>query len=106
MNGKVYTLRDLEDLCEVAQREYEDGWWGIVVPEYLYDAIKMNTEEGNRFARLFAINVIINDDVVRKNGGHCMFVDKEFGRALLDGYTMPYELYEEYVKWVTTPWTE
>jgi hypothetical protein len=97
MNGKVYTLKDMKEICDIAKREYETGWWGIVVPEYLYDEIKVNSKEGNEYERLFAINVIINDDVVRQNGGHCMFVDEEFGRMLLNTYTIPYELYEEYV---------
>ena len=48
MNGKVYTLQDLQDLCDVARQEFVDsGWWGIVVPGYLYDEIKANSKEGN-----------------------------------------------------------
>lgn len=102
MNGKTYTLKDLQDLCEVARREFVDnGWWGIVVPQYLYDEIKINSKEGNEFERLFAINVIINDAVVQRSGGHCMFVDEEFGRMLLNTYTLPYEIYKEYVRRVT-----
>ena len=102
MNGKVYTLRDLQDLCEVAKQEFVDnGWWGIVVTEYLYDKIKNNSKEGNEFEKLFAINVIINDAVVQHNGGHGMFVDEELGRMLLNIYTLPYEIYEEYVRRVT-----
>lgn len=106
MNGKVYTLQDMKEICDIAKREYEDGWWGIVVPEYLYDEIKVNSKEGNEFEKLFAINVIINDAVVQRNGGHCMFVDEEFGRMLLNTYALPYEIYEEYVMRVTTPWIE
>lgn len=102
MNGKVYTLRDLQDLCEVAKQEFvNNGWWGIVVPQYLYDEIKVNSKEGNEFERLFTVNVIINDAVVQHNGGHCMFVDEEFGKMLLNTYALPYEIYEEYVRRVT-----
>lgn len=102
MNGKVYTLQDLQDLYKVARQEFVDsGWWGIVVPEYLYDEIKTNSKEGNEFEKLFAINVIINDAVVQRNGGHCMFVDEEFGKMLLNTYALPYEIYEEYVKRMT-----
>lgn len=104
MNGKVYTLRDLQDLYEVAKQEFVDnGWWGIVVTEYLYDEIKANSKEDNEFEKLFAINVIINDAVVQRNGGHCMFVDEEFGKMLLNTYALPYKIYEEYVKRVTMP---
>lgn len=106
MNGKVYTLQDIKEIYDIAKREYEDGWWGIVVTEHLYNEIKANSKEGNEFEKLFTINVIINDTVVQHNGGHCMLVDEEFGKMLLDAYTLPYEIYEEYVIRVTTPWTE
>ena len=36
-----------------------------------------------------------------QNGGHCMFVDEEFGKMLLNTYALPYEIYEEYVKRIT-----
>ena len=102
MNGKVYTLQDLQDLYKVARQEFVDNdWWGIVVTEYLYNEIKANSKEDNKFEKLFAINVIINDAVVQRNGGHCMFVDEEFGKMLLDIYALPYEIYEEYVKRAT-----
>lgn len=97
MNGKVYTLQDIKEIYDIAKREYEDGWWGIVVTEYLYDEIKANSEEGSEYEKLFIINVIINDAVVQHNGGHCMFVDEEFGKMLLNTQALPYEIYEEYV---------
>lgn len=98
MNGKTYTLKDVAEICNIAEQEYTNGWWGIVVTEHLYDEIKNNSKEGSEFEKLFAINVIINDVVVQRNGGHCMFVDEEFGKMLLNTYALPYEIYEEYVK--------
>ena len=53
MNGKVYTLQDLQDLYKVARQEFVDNdWWGIVVTEYLYDEIKVNSKEDNEFEKL------------------------------------------------------
>ena len=103
MNGKVYTLQDLKDLCEVATQEYNNGWWGIVVPEYLYNEIQNKiksqkaTKETKRLSKLFAINIIINDELVQRNGGHCMFVDEDFGRIILNSQAMPYEIYEAWI---------
>lgn len=98
MNGKVYTLNDIKEIFDIAKQEYEQGWWGIVVPTYIHDQMLAEIETINadkldkHLNTLFTINVIINDEIVQQNGGHCMFVDREFGRQLLDMQAIPYDI--------------
>lgn len=107
MNAKVYTLNDVKEIFDIAKDEYTDGWWGLVVPQYVHDQMlaeiptvpqsKMS-EADKLILSVCVINIIINDDIVQYNGGHCMFVDEELGKTILNMQAMPYELYEMFIK--------